>query len=552
MKILLVEPDYKNKYPPMGLMKISRYHKKRGDYVLFYKGKLNNSTVWDRIYITTLFTFDFKKAVDTINFYKTQVSSMDDIYVGGIMASLLSNDLKKETGINNIIIGRITDSSMIGFNDNINIDQLSLDYDILSDIQYKYPAGDNYFAYTTRGCVNKCSFCAVPFLEGDLIVTNNINSQVMDTRNIYGDKRNLLLLDNNILGLDEVELEKIVNDLNYLGFVKEPNYIKPLDIDVLVKSYHRHIEEGRSPIRIMSEMGLYLSQLQSKKLSKSNRKIIEDMLSNIGILYEDEIQCILDNYKEIREIEKKYSYKIPLRRYVDFNQGMDARELTENKMRIISKLPIRPFRIAYDDIDFTDTYVNALRLAHRYDVNEFSNYLLYNYKDKPEDLYIRLEVNISLSEEFNKHIYSFPMKYEPIKYKSRSFIGNHWNKHYLQIVKAILNVSHGTFGGDRSFFERAFGKNIYEYYEVLSMPKDLVTYRKYFEEIGVTQRWKELFNALTEEEKCKLMELISDSIFKSLNEKLKRILPYYQIRYKSIIKQNMNYLILSNGDKFNI
>ena len=37
--ILLVEPDYNNKYPPIGLMKIATYHKNKGDYVEFYKGK---------------------------------------------------------------------------------------------------------------------------------------------------------------------------------------------------------------------------------------------------------------------------------------------------------------------------------------------------------------------------------------------------------------------------------------------------------------------------------------------------------------------------------
>lgn len=536
MKILLVEPDYKNKYPPMGLMKISRYHKDRGDYVVFYKGKLDSSTIWDRIYITTLFTFHFDKVVDTINYYKTKVKSIDDIYVGGIMASLLAENLKKAVSIKNIILGRLNSSRLIGFDDNINIDKLPLDYDILKDIQYQYPAGDNYFGYTTRGCVNKCNFCAVPTLEGELKITNNIKTQIENIGNTYGDKRNLLLLDNNILGLESNELQKIVDDLNELGFVKEPNYIKPLEIDQLIKSYNRHISEGRSPLSVMKELSEYFTKLQNKNISKVNRERINNMISRIGTLYEDEIQCILGNYEEIREIEKKYSYKIPLQRYVDFNQGMDARELTEEKMKILSKLPIRPFRIAYDSIGFTDIYIKALRLANKYGAAEFSNYLLYNHNDKPEDLYKRLEVNISLSEEFNKHIYSFPMKYEPIKYRSRTFVGKYWNKYYLRSIRAILNVSKGVFGGDREFFEKAFGKNIEEFYEILSMPKGLITYRVFFEKNGVTKNWRKLFERLNKTERIKLLEMASEGKIESDNEIINQLLPYYKINYESIIK----------------
>ena len=76
MRVLLVEPNYKNKYPPMGLMKISTYHKMLGDEVRFVKGVDPNvdAAVWDRIYITTLFTFDFSISAETILHYMRPVS----------------------------------------------------------------------------------------------------------------------------------------------------------------------------------------------------------------------------------------------------------------------------------------------------------------------------------------------------------------------------------------------------------------------------------------------------------------------------------------------
>lgn len=72
-----------------------------------------------------------------------------------------------ETGIDrsHILTGLFTDTSVVGDDNDINVDELPLDYDILEQTNYKYPAGDNYFAYTTRGCPNHCSFCAVPILE---------------------------------------------------------------------------------------------------------------------------------------------------------------------------------------------------------------------------------------------------------------------------------------------------------------------------------------------------------------------------------------------------
>ncbi len=44
-RVLLVEPGYRNKYPPLGLMKLATYHRKRGDFVRFFKGDLRTLVV---------------------------------------------------------------------------------------------------------------------------------------------------------------------------------------------------------------------------------------------------------------------------------------------------------------------------------------------------------------------------------------------------------------------------------------------------------------------------------------------------------------------------
>ena len=70
-KVLLIEPSYANKYPPLGLMKIATAHKLCGDNIYFYRGM--NAALrdenWDIIYISTLFTFQWKGVIETINFY---------------------------------------------------------------------------------------------------------------------------------------------------------------------------------------------------------------------------------------------------------------------------------------------------------------------------------------------------------------------------------------------------------------------------------------------------------------------------------------------------
>ena len=45
------------------------------------------------------------------------------------------------------------------------VDHLIPDYHVLADTDYEYGVSDAYIGYATRGCPNKCSYCAVRALE---------------------------------------------------------------------------------------------------------------------------------------------------------------------------------------------------------------------------------------------------------------------------------------------------------------------------------------------------------------------------------------------------
>lgn len=218
-KILLVEPGYKNKYPPLGLMKISTYHKLKGDYVFFTKGCSHSllDREWDRIYISTLFTFHWKKTIETIHFYRSAIESPDQIIVGGVMATLLTKEIRLETGVT-VIAGLLDQPGALDPKDRQIIDLLPPDYNILNNIEYKYGIEDAYIGYATRGCPNKCGFCAVRRIEPKYIDFLPLKKQIQSIETLYGPKQNLILLDNNVLASNK--FDQIIKDIRDLGFGK--------------------------------------------------------------------------------------------------------------------------------------------------------------------------------------------------------------------------------------------------------------------------------------------------------------------------------------------
>lgn len=442
--ILLIEPDYKNKYPPLGLMKIAAYHRIKGDKITFVKGC--NATIrdkqWDRVYISTLFTFFWNKTISTIKYYQRSAAE-GNIYVGGVMATLMKKEIQEEVSAN-IIEGLLDRPNIIG-KDKIIIDTLIPDYSILQQIDYAYPTGDAYIGYATRGCVNRCKFCAVHKIEPCFTPYLPLKKQIEGIERLYGPKKDLLLLDNNVLASDK--FEQIIEDIIDLGF-------------------------GRGA---------------------------------------------------------KFGQKL---RYVDFNQGLDARLLTKERMALLSKIAIRPMRIAFDHISMMSKYISRVEMAAKHDILNLSNFILYNYYDSPVDLYKRLKVNIDLNQRLGTKIYSFPMKYIPLGARDRTHIGPKWNKKYIRTIQSILLATHGMVSPNKDFFEAAFGRNETEFRELLLMPERYIINRMKHMGNGAAD-WRKKVSKLTRNEKEMLKRAISENkvteeqISKVKSRKVKKVLDHY-------------------------
>ena len=481
--ILLIEPGYRNKYPPLGLMKLAQYHGPEGknDNVRFIKGEDSSAFEknWDRIYITTLFSFEFSRIAKTIEYaLKVSGGERKKIFVGGIAVSLMHELFAKEKRWEGIrfITGLLSDSPAKSlqlrkedfYSNDTNekpVEDMVPDYSILDQIDYEYPVRDAYFTYASRGCVRTCRFCGVPKLEGSQRDTPSISGVVEGIARKYGEKKDLVLMDNNFTASHN--FREIVAEIQNLGFSKGAEL---------------ELGNGRS-----------------------------------------------------------------LKRRVDFNQGVDARILCKNEMFLkeLSKLCVSPLRIAFDHWGLRKQYEQSIRFAHKFDMNKLSNYMLYNFYDTPEDLFKRMELNIELNEELGIRIWSFPMRYQPTNLPNRSHIGKNWTWYQLRSFQIILQATHGVVSGSPSFFKYAFGSSTNEFREILLYPHRYIFHRKWFREHGGQSEFddfKSHLSRMSESDKNELLQYLSlpENRYSAKkngngirNFQIKKILPFYKRATKS-------------------
>lgn len=193
MNALLVEPSYGTTMPSPALMKLSSWLKSRGNQVVFVRGNKKESVEPDVIYMTSVFTFNRDKIFESIRFYNESFPGVP-IVLGGIYATCLTHDIEEGS-----LGGRLRDDWFLfleglkGANVSLHkgihpeAEEMPLDYSL-------YPKYPGSLIAASRGCRNKCSFCAIPLIEGGM---HSCKPSIKHLLRLYGTE--VTFFDNNFL-----------------------------------------------------------------------------------------------------------------------------------------------------------------------------------------------------------------------------------------------------------------------------------------------------------------------------------------------------------------
>lgn len=168
MNIGLFDVDSHN-FPNLPLMKISAYHKLRGDNVEW----ADHITHYDKIYVSKVFGEEYTKDDYTI-------FNADEIVFGGTGYAITIENGKE-------VYHKDRDPDLP-----YEIEHIYPDYSLYPEL-----TKDTAYGFLTRGCCNNCSFCIVSEKEG------MCSRKVADLSEFWNGQKHIKLLDPNILACKE-------------------------------------------------------------------------------------------------------------------------------------------------------------------------------------------------------------------------------------------------------------------------------------------------------------------------------------------------------------
>lgn len=160
-------------FPSLPLMKISAYHKSKGDSVERYEPMFSGHM--DRVYMSKVFsnTPDYEYCIDA-----------DEIFRGGSGYAISLVDGKE-------VFDQTKDQNLPD-----EIEHIYPDYSL-----YPHLTEDTAYGFLTRGCPRQCGFCHTSVKDG------TISRKVADLNEFWNGQKNIVLLDQNILACkDRIDL----------------------------------------------------------------------------------------------------------------------------------------------------------------------------------------------------------------------------------------------------------------------------------------------------------------------------------------------------------
>lgn len=267
--VLLVLPRYRSSLPPLGLLKLASYCRARGDVVRLVRYPDAPGLEPDVVLVATLFTYAWRAVADAVRFYRS-LFPRAFVILGGTYASLMPDHAASATRPDIVWVGHVREA-----------EELLPLYDLV-------PRWEASILFSSRGCIRRCGFCAVPRLEPAFEARASIRHLISP------DHSSVVLLDNNFLASPwwrEV-LAELAATRNALGRVYRVDFNQGLDARLMTPEVAARLAELRIPLVRLAYDGPGEREAVRKAIAA---------LSGVGVRKKDILVYALFNYLDTPE-----------------------------------------------------------------------------------------------------------------------------------------------------------------------------------------------------------------------------------------------------------
>ncbi|MCD4730232.1 MAG: hypothetical protein K8R74_06520, partial [Bacteroidales bacterium] len=201
-----MEPKTKAIAPNIALVKWARWCSDNGFEYQYCRGIVKPDVEPDKILLSCIFSYNSRLYEKTIDHYIKLIPDAK-MLCGGVFTSINPKWFNKNKWSGKVKIHK-------GLHH--KIENLIPKYDVNIKSEGKLPySRDKIVLYASRGCENKCAFCAVPKLEGKLQSSKSIMPILEQGLKELPEAKSIVLYDN--IFSQHRFFKKIVNELSSFG-----------------------------------------------------------------------------------------------------------------------------------------------------------------------------------------------------------------------------------------------------------------------------------------------------------------------------------------------